>query len=268
MTAPFYQHPQSPTNKKFMPKNYHSVMNLTENTFDNIAMQSKAPRKERGFTDKHISQVMQTSSGRDKVCGLLQYVIQLYEISLRNHETVLFGEHFNRSKVCHRIVKSLSNSRKMLRFMKFINAIRRFIRYSREVFHLKLKKINIIEFVNLYEQNGNNGNNKPNSQGDQELPYQTLRINFQGILKLLRLLIRLIGHISAIFFYIFDDIVLFAQLKLISPHLIEGQIQWVHLRNYFGLWKNLLHMANSLMLMFSLNQQERFLDKVLARVHF
>lgn len=81
----------------------------------------------------------------------------------------------------------------------------------------------------------------------------------------MRLVIRLIGHITAIFFYIFDDIVLFAQLKLISAHLIEGHIKWVHLRNYFALWKNLLHMANSLMLMYSLNHQERALSLMLEK---
>lgn len=51
------------------------MMNLNENSFEVIARQSKAPRKDRGINDKHISLVMQTSSGRDKMCGLLQYVI-------------------------------------------------------------------------------------------------------------------------------------------------------------------------------------------------
>ena len=73
---------------------------------------------------------------------------------MRSEETVLFGELMNRSNVCHRIVKSLSNSRKMLRFMKFINAIQRVTRYSREVLHQKIKKINIIEFINIPSESG------------------------------------------------------------------------------------------------------------------
>jgi len=241
-------------------------------------MQSGAPRKERGVNEEHISLVMQTSTGRDKVCGLLQYLIQLYEISLRNNEAVLFAEKFARAKVCQRIVKSISSSRKMLRFMKFIQAIRKFIRYSRDVLHLKLKKINIVEFVN---DGGGNGRYGPSGfespprhldgaeeQAKDQQSHQSLRINFQGILKLMRLLIRLLGHVTAIFFYILDDIVLFAQLKLINPHLIDNQIKWVHLRNYFALWKNLFHIANSVMLMYSLNVQESKLDEAMQRPEF
>lgn len=175
---------------------------------------------------------------------------------------MLFGELVNRSKVCKRIVKSLSNSRKMLRFMKFINAIQRFTRYSREVLHQKIKKINIIEFINVPPEG---------AQKEQEMDRQqaqSFRINYQGIFKLIRLLFRLLGDITAIFFYISEDILLLAQIKLIRAHVIAGHVKWLHLRNYFALWKNLFHILNSLLLMYSLNCRETHLGQLLSRSSF
>ena len=86
-------------------------------------------KKFKYFGSDHVSLMMKTTSGRDKVCALLQYIIQMYEISVRNTQVVLYGNNLKTVKVCSRIVKSISNSRKMLRFMRFIEGIRRFSRY-------------------------------------------------------------------------------------------------------------------------------------------
>ena len=87
---------------------------------------------------------MQTASGRDKVCALLQYLVQTFEIYMVNNLEYLAVD-MARVKVCHRIVRSISNSRKMLRFLKFIGAIRKFVKYLQEVIESKLRNINLID---------------------------------------------------------------------------------------------------------------------------
>ena len=78
-----------------------------------------------------------------------------------------------------RIVKSISSSRKMLRFMKFIEGIRKSYKYYNEIVREEYNKI----------------------EGDS---------NGISLFKVLRYTLTLFAHIHAIFFYFFDDIVLLA----------------------------------------------------------
>ena len=96
-------------------------------------MEPKKLQKLKYFGSDQISLMMKTTSGRDKVCALFQYTVQLYVLSIRNQNVVLVGKNLKRVKVCSRIVKSISNSRKMLRFMRFIEGIRRFLKQCQDL---------------------------------------------------------------------------------------------------------------------------------------
>lgn len=103
--------------------------------------------------------------------------------------SVLEGINLKTVKVCTRIVKSISNSRKMLRFMRFIEGFRRFVSYAKSI----LRNINISLLLD--------------SNGD---------LNYDMAINMLRVTFKLCGQIASILFYIFDDMVLLAQLKLIN----------------------------------------------------
>ena len=91
-------------------------------------MESKKQYKLKYFGSDQVSLMMKTTSGRDKVCALFQYSVQLYVQSIRNTFEHLDEANLKKVKVCTRIVKSISNSRKMLRFMRFIEGIRRLLK--------------------------------------------------------------------------------------------------------------------------------------------
>ena len=71
---------------------------------------------------------MQTSSGRDKACAVLQYLIETIGLYLSARE-LLTDKDKRVIKVCRRVVRSISNSRKMLRFLKCIAAIQMVVRF-------------------------------------------------------------------------------------------------------------------------------------------
>ena len=118
--------------------------------------------------------MMNTTSGRDKMCALLQYIIELYQITLQN-KGVSSEYDLRKIKVCKRIVRSISSSRKMLRFMKFIEGIRKSYKYYNEIVKEQYSKI----------------------QGGSTAIY---------IFKVFRDTLTLFAHIHAIFFYFFDGV--------------------------------------------------------------
>lgn len=96
-------------------------------------------RKAATLEAHQISVMMNSSSGRDKVCALLQYIIELYSISLQNKG--VSGNSLKIITVCNRIVRSISSSRKMLRFMKFIEGIKRSYKYLNETLYHQVEQL-------------------------------------------------------------------------------------------------------------------------------
>ena len=86
----------------------------------------------------------------------------------------------------------------MLRFLKCIGALRKFVMYLKELLLSKLQGINLVE------------------QDDDE----NIKFNLSGLFKLLRTLIRCSGHLICILFYLLDDVVLLTQLRLMNPKII------------------------------------------------
>ena len=128
--------------------------------------------------------MMKTTSGRDKVCALFQYSVQLYVQSIRNSFEHLDDANLKKVKVCTRIVKSISNSRKMLRFMRFIEGIRRLLKQIQDI----LRQLDINKMIDKQQIN--------------------VKINADTFFKFIKVIVRLAVQISSILFYFFDDITL------------------------------------------------------------
>lgn len=132
--------------------------------------------------------------------------------------------------------------------------MRRFYAYLQEIVSTKLRNIHLIEVIGGRVQ-----------QAGQEAQFvPPVRFNLEGLFKLIRLLLRTCGHLAAISFYLLDDVVLLSQLNLIPPNILGIEsLRWINLRNFMALYKNLLHLANSIMVMDSIACSQKALrDKL------
>jgi len=71
---------------------------------------------------------MSSSKGRDKICGIVQYFAKIIALSAKKSNINRVQEQFNNKEmklhlVCFRIYKSLSQARKIFRFLKFVEVI-------------------------------------------------------------------------------------------------------------------------------------------------
>lgn len=72
----------------------------------------------------HLSNLMQTSSGRDKILGCLQYGFMIYTECMR-HSDELWTEEMFSVEVSQSIVDNVSSSRRIFRFFKFFDAFKK-----------------------------------------------------------------------------------------------------------------------------------------------
>ncbi len=76
----------------------------------------------------NISSFLSTSQGRDKFCALMQYHARLYYICMTNSEEYresINNEQFKSVIAARTLEKQLSKSRKIFRFMKFLDDLRK-----------------------------------------------------------------------------------------------------------------------------------------------
>jgi len=99
---------------------------------------SKNLVESRQLASTHVSELMKLSAGRDRITALIQYCIQFYQITLTQRHKVKSRQVARTIRICKRIEKSLSNSRKMLRFLKCILGVQNAFKYINEVFLKKL----------------------------------------------------------------------------------------------------------------------------------
>ena len=104
--------------------------------------------------------------------------------------------------------------------MRFIEGAKRALYYFNYVIQSKIKTFDI-------------------KQLNKTDPYKIL----YGLLKIV---MKIMEHSTSVLFYLFDDIVLLTQLKLLNSHII-GRLKWEHLKNWFALWKNVCHLLTSLL---------------------
>ena len=57
-------------------------------------------------------------------------------------------------------------------------------------------------------------------------------------------MLRVVGQMTIILFYLADDILLLTQLRLLSPNIV-ARLSWVDMRHVLALIKNLFHLLNS-----------------------
>jgi hypothetical protein len=74
----------------------------------------------------------------------------------------------------------------------------------------------------------------------------TIKIHFESIETMTRMMFRLSAHLCSIFFYFFDDVLLMSQLKLINSKILN-KVRWVYIRNVLALCKNILHLLTSIL---------------------
>ncbi|CDW81101.1 pex11 domain containing protein [Stylonychia lemnae] len=90
------------------------------------------PQKEIGhfIAEKasDLSNLMSGSNGRDKICALVQYTVQLYSLCMR-HSDELWSEESEYVKVSERIVDNISLGRKIFKFLKFLEPLKKLHEY-------------------------------------------------------------------------------------------------------------------------------------------
>ncbi len=71
---------------------------------------------------------MSSSKGRDKICGIIQYFAKIVALTAKKSNINKVKMSFKNKEmkvhlVCFRIYKSLSQARKIFRFLKFVEVI-------------------------------------------------------------------------------------------------------------------------------------------------
>lgn len=72
-----------------------------------------------------LANLMSGSNGRDKICALVQYTVQLYSVCMRHSTDRLWTGENSAVEVGERIVFNISQGRKIFKFMKFLEPIRK-----------------------------------------------------------------------------------------------------------------------------------------------
>eukprot|EP00347_Sterkiella_histriomuscorum_P014964 403358829 len=78
-----------------------------------------------------LSNLMSGSTGRDKICALVQYTVQFYSLCMR-HSDEMWIEESEYVKVSERIVENISSGRKIFKFLKFLEPLRKIHEYHTE----------------------------------------------------------------------------------------------------------------------------------------
>jgi hypothetical protein len=81
---------------------------------------------------RKIVKVMSSSRGRDKICGIVQYLCKMVALSAMDSNIPYIRNSFERMElpyhfIAYKIWKSLSQARKIFRFLKFIEVIEEII---------------------------------------------------------------------------------------------------------------------------------------------
>jgi hypothetical protein len=77
---------------------------------------------------RKIIRIMSSSSGRDKICGIVQYISKIFALTAISSNIENLRKSFNKKEMkihltAYRIWKALSQARKIFRFLKFIEVI-------------------------------------------------------------------------------------------------------------------------------------------------
>ena len=131
--------------------------------------------------------------------------------------------------------------------MKFIQGIKNTYRY---LTHVLLKKVLQLRFIEE--------KTCPNTGATW------FNLHFESIETITRMVLKLIAHACSVLFYIFDDVLLLAQLKLLDPHALFD-LKWELLRHILALFKNIMHLLSSLLEIRYLLSNEHKIEEVLEQ---
>ena len=152
-----------------------------------------------------FSQMMLKSKGRNKVFALAQYLVDLYIKTMSHsdkYRALIKQDLIESVRVSKIVKKNISSGRKVFKLMKFIDE------YN--------------SFKALYlEINEGADEGKKTSKSTTQL------------IKVLALLKTLFG----IFYYLFDNLVWFANMGAINKDIIENQLGWRYVKDMFALFK-------------------------------
>jgi len=109
-----------------------SVSDFADILSKNIKKNAKIPvyyGKFLASTASSVSNIMSSSKGRDKICALIQYTADLYYVCLENTNIPEIEEKFRNeeilsARVASKIEQSMSNGRKIFRFLKFLGEVK------------------------------------------------------------------------------------------------------------------------------------------------
>jgi predicted DCC family thiol-disulfide oxidoreductase YuxK len=73
--------------------------------------------------------LMQGTQGREKMCGLLQYSFTMYHECMRSSDEVWNHQHWS-LKASQRVARNVSNSRKMLKFLQFMESLKKIYNFN------------------------------------------------------------------------------------------------------------------------------------------
>ena len=99
-----------------------------------------------------FTMLMKTCKGRDKICSVIQYLAEFYYHCNKYSEIQdildLFESNRNYSaNVAHKVKIAMKNSRKIFKFLKFIDAISTIVKTIESKKPIYLKVISILENV-------------------------------------------------------------------------------------------------------------------------
>lgn len=156
---------------------------------------------------------MSGSNGRDKICAIVQYSVQLYTVSMRHSdelselpETVAVGE---------RITHSISQGRKIFKFLKFLEPLRKMhehgiLKKGKPTLIRYLSKMILTSAFFLYVAD--------NMVWFANMGLIPPRSRFSGIIG----------------------------LNLISTRLFQGHYEWRIVKDVAALWKNIFELVKYL----------------------
>lgn len=103
---------------------------------------------------RKIIRIMSSSRGRDKICGIVQYVAKIIALSAMNSNIPNIRNSYQKKEMkihltAYRIWKSLSQARKIFRFLKFIEVIEDIVVLAEKVNEERSMRLNLILFAKI-----------------------------------------------------------------------------------------------------------------------
>ena len=148
---------------------------------------------------RKLTKLMSSSKGRDKICGIVQYLAKIIALSAKKSNIQEIQDSFMNQEmkghlVAFRIYKSLSQARKIFRFLKFID---------------------VVEDIIIL--------------GNRVLDEEQMRV---------KLSLMLFSKVSSFFYFLFDNFVWLVQSDILRDYISrQAKKQTIYIKNVFSLFR-------------------------------